>query len=448
MVYQLPGGIHAAAALPHDIPDPDSALRRNMRIGMIVVGALVLVLVALATLVQISGAVIGHGDVTVASKVKKIAHPTGGVIAEVYVRDGDRVRAGQPLMRLDSTVSSVSAEVTGESFDQLLADKARLTAERDGTAGIAFPRELLARHDVSARAAIAEAQRLLRLKRASVAGQRAQLSERIRQQEQLIESYRRQIAANRQQVALIGPERDSVRGLYEKQLVTTARLNQLERAAVDLEGNAASLEANIAQTRARITETRQQILLLDQDSRTAAGAELAEVTRKLSEQQVNKTNAGDTFRRSIIRAPGAGVVDKLAFTTVGGVVPQGQTILEIVPDSEDLTVEARVSPSDIDAIAVGQPAVVRFSAFSAATTPEVAGRLTRISAERAEDQRTGSVFYTIEVEVDEAETARLGGLKLVPGMPVEVFVRTADRSLLSYIVKPLRDQLSRSFRQD
>ncbi|WP_231639172.1 HlyD family type I secretion periplasmic adaptor subunit [Sphingomonas profundi] len=448
MVYQLPGAVLAGDD-HRDIvdADPERSLRRSMRAGMIVVAVLVFGLFGLASIVQVAGAVIGYGEVTVESKVKKIGHPTGGVIAEVYVRDGDRVKAGQPLMRLDSTVTSVNAEVTGESLDQLLADKARLTAERDGAGAIAFPRDLLARGDPSARAAVAEARRLFALKRGSVTGQRAQLVERVKQLEQQIESYRVQIAAGQEQMRLIGPERESVRELWNKQLVTTSRLNQLERTAVDLKGTAASLQANIAQTRARITETRQQMIQLDQDARTSAGAELAEVTRKLAEQQVNTVNAGDVYGRSTIRAPYAGVVDKLAYTTVGGVVPAGATIVEIVPDTDRLTVEAKISPGDIDQLSPGQPAVLRFSAFSAPTTPELNGTVARIAPERTMDERTGSSFYIVRVDVSAGELKRLGGLKLVPGMPVEAFIQTGRRSLMSYVTKPLRDQLRRSFRE-
>ncbi len=247
---------------------------------------------------------------------------------------------------------------------------------------------------------------------------------------------------------LIGPERESVRELWNKQLVTTNRLNELERTAVDLQGNGASLQANIAQTRARITETRQQMIQLDQDSRTNAGVELADVTRKLAEQQVNKVNAKDAFGRSVIRAPYGGVVDKLAFTTIGGVVPAGETIMEIVPDTDRLTIEAKVSPADIDQISPNQAAMLRFSAFSAPTTPELKGSVTRIAAERTTDERSGSSFYVVKIDVSAAELKRLDGLKLVPGMPVEAFIQTGSRSLMSYITKPLRDQLRRSFREN
>ncbi len=169
MVYQFPAPIMPAGDASAIIDaDPERSLRRNMRLGMIVVAVLVFGLFGLAAIVQVAGAVIGFGEVTVETKVKKIGHPTGGVIAQIFVKDGDKVKAGQPLLRLDSTVSSVNAEVSGENLDQLLADRARLAAERDGAAGIAFPPDLLARTDPSAKAAISEARRLFALRRQSV----------------------------------------------------------------------------------------------------------------------------------------------------------------------------------------------------------------------------------------------------------------------------------------
>ena len=449
MVYHVPGLVPAGGARQTiTLIDPDQSLRNIMRVALIVSAVLVFGVFGLSALVQVSSAVIGSGEVAVESKVKKIGHPTGGVIAQVLVHDGDRVKAGQPLMRLDSTVSSVSASVTGQSLDQLRADKARLTAERDGLSAISFPAELTARDDASAREAIGEARRLFALRRESVAGQRAQLNERVRQYEQLIESYRVQIAAGQDQMKLIGPERQSVRDLWNKQLVTTSRLNELERTAVNLRGSGASLSANIAQTRAQIAEIRQQIIQLDQDARTKAGVELADVSRNLALQEVSKANASDQFDRSLIRAPYAGVVDKLAFTTVGGVVPPGATIMEIVPDTDRLTVEAKVSPADIDQLVPNQPATVRFSAFSAQTTPELHGNVTRIAPERTVDERSGGSFYTVRIDVSAAELKRLGELKLVPGMPVEAFIQTGHRSLISYLTKPLGDQLRRSFREN
>lgn len=426
--------------------DPEDELRSKSKWALIAVGALALVLILMATVVQIGGAVIGTGEVEVASKIKRISHPTGGVVNELLVSDGDRVKKGDVLMRLDTTVSGVSAELSSEGVDQLLARKARLEAEREGRATVSFPKELAARSDASAQEAMAQERRVFQLKRSERAGLRAQLADRIRQLNSQIVSYQQQISAIRQQQALIEPERDSVRQLWEDKLVTINRLNQLERTAVDLEGSAASLGANIAQVRSRISETREQMISLDQTARADAGEELAQVESALNEQTVRKVSAGDQYERSTIRAPYDGVVDKLQFTTIGSFVPPAEQIMEIVPDSDQLLVEGQISPADIDQIRVGQKARVRFTAFNLQTTPEFPGRVEFVSAERASDERTGLSFYRVRIAIDQSAIEEEYSLELVPGMPTEIYIETGDRSIMSYITKPLMDQISRAFR--
>lgn len=351
-------------------------------------------------------------------------------------------------MRLDARVMGVSAAVSGEGLDQLLAMRARLEAERDGRPAPLFPAELIRRQDPSARAAVTEESRLFRLRQQARVGQHAQLTERVRQLDQQIRGYQAQINASQRQSALIKPELEGVRDLWEKKLVTINKLNSLERTAVDLDASVASLQANIAQSRARVTEIRQQMIQLDQDARSEAGAQLSEVVAKLADQQVRSVSTDDAYTRAVIRAPYDGVVDKLAFSTIGGVVPPAETIMEIVPDSDRMTVEAQINPADVDQLRIGQDATLRFSAFNAQTTPELTGNLVHVSAEAQVDQRSGIPFYKVRLDVSERELRQLGGLKLVPGMPVEAFIQTGERSLLSYITKPLRDQFNRAFRHD
>lgn len=430
-----------------DLPDPAAQLRRYVRMGGVVMAMLVFGLGGLAAVVQLTSAIVAFGDVTAESGVRRLAHPTGGVIATIEVRNGDKVKAGQVLMRFDTTVSGVGSEVAAKSLDELLAQQARLRAERDELPAIAWPADLLTSRSPAAQAAMASESRLFSLRRAARLGQQAQLRQRVAQLESQISSYRTQIGASRSQSALIEPERDGMRSLYAKKLVTVNRMNELERTAVALTANAASLEANIAQARAQISEVRSQAITLAQDARSQAGVELAEVTARVADSRVRKASAGDTFDRSLIRAPQSGTVDKLAYNTIGGVVPAAQTIMEIVPDTDRMTVEAKVSPADIDQVRSGQPATLRFSAFNMRTTPEVGGTVKIVSAERVNDDRTGTSYYTVRLEIPPAELAKLGDLKLVPGMPVEAFIQTGRRSMLSYLFKPIADQLSRSFRQ-
>ncbi|MBC2666875.1 HlyD family type I secretion periplasmic adaptor subunit [Novosphingobium flavum] len=427
--------------------DPAAAFARSLRRARWMLGLTFAGLIAPLAVIPVSGAVIAPGEVAVAGQVKKIAHPRGGVIAAIPVSNGTRVSAGQVLMRLDSNVSAAGAAMTAESIDQLLARQARLRAERDGLGTITFPAELAARAAQPQVAAImAGERRLFTLGRAALAGQRAALAAQIEQAGKAAGSYRVQGGVYRQQAALIAEERAANDKLWEKRFTTLQRRNELARAAVGLNGNAAAAEAQAASQVSRAAELREQMFVLDQDARRQAGTDLALVEQKLLDQRQANITAQDANERNLIRAPYGGVVDKLAFTTLGGVVPAGETILEIVPDRDPLVIAARISPADIDEVTAGQDVTVRFSAFRAGTTPEIKGRLTRIAADRTVDPQRGAVYYTAEISLAPQDLAPLGPLRLRAGMPAESFIRTGSRSLLSYLFKPLADQFARAFR--
>lgn len=399
------------------------------------------------TLIPISRAVIAGGEVTVASRVKKIAHPRGGVIAEIPVSNGTRVRAGQLLMRLDTNVSAASAAMTVESLDQLLAREARLRAERDAHGTIEFPAALLARqNDPLVANAISEEKRIFELNRAARAGQHAAIQAQIAQASKASGSYVVQADVYRQQEALIAEERKANDALWEKRYTTLQRRNELARAAVGLHGNVASAEAQASQMSSKIAELRQQMIVLQEDSRRQAGAELAQVQGRIIDLRQNNVVAQDTNERNTIRAPYNGLVDKLAYTTIGGVVPAGDTIMEIVPEHDPLIVTAKVSPTDIDQLTVGQKATLRFSAFNSRITPEIEGKVSKIGADRTVDAQRGIAFYTVEIEISDGELRKLGDLKLRPGMPAEAFIKTGADTMLSYLLKPLSDQFARAFR--
>ncbi len=427
--------------------DADAGIRAKTRVSLIALGVLVFGLGGAAAFVPIGGAVVGTGQVGVESRIKRIAHPVGGIIEAISVKMGDHVRKGDILMRLDDTVSGVDAELTTLSVDQMMAQRARLEAERLGAPTIDFPRALLDRDDAGARKAMQDERRLFGIRRDEAGGMRAQLLARIGQYNQQIAGYAAQIGALQQQAVLIGPERKGVKQLYERGLVTIGRMNQLERTEVDLQGNIASLRAQIAQTEAKITEAREQIIQTQQTRRSEAGTQLTTVNATLNQQQVRSVSAGDLQGRSVIRAPYAGVVDKLAFATIGDVVKPAETIMEIVPDNDTLLVEAAVSPADVDQLRPGQIARIRFTAFNSTATPEIHGRVTVVAPERTTEPQSQRSFYAVRVAIDQAELAR-EHMKLVPGMPADVFIETGHRSMLSYVTKPLRDQLARAFRDN
>lgn len=422
-------------------------LRKRTRLALGLVALLVIGFFGLAAILQVGGAVTGSGEVTVESSVKTVSHPSGGVLIALKVRDGDHVAKDQELMRFDTAVSGVGSASAATGLFQLIARRARLEAERDGAASLVFPREITASTDPEARESIARETRTFNLRREDSRGALALLGARATQYQDQIGSYQAQITAIDRQAALIGPELAGLRTLYKRQLVTLERINALERTAVQLEGAKAALLANIAEARARIAETREQMLNVDKTRRSDAATELATVTAQLNDQQVRVATAGDAYSRSIIRAPQSGTVDKLAYSTVGSAVPAGQPILQIVPDRDALIVEARIRPADVDQLHLGQKARVTFSGLDRQSTPDIAGTLTFISADLAHDERSGASWYRVRILLDPDEMAHAPGIVLKAGMPAQVFVKTGDRSILSFILKPLFDQLRYAMRE-
>lgn len=433
-----------------DVPryEPEASLRSEVRTGLILCAALVFGLGGLAAFIPITGAVIGPGEVTVSSHVREIGHPSGGVVADIMVRDGDRVTKGQPLIRLDTTVSGATAAYTGENVDQLLARAARLTAERDNAAEITFPDELARqKRDPNIAALMQEERKTLSLRRASRHSLSAQLGQRISQTEADVASARTKARSYADQATLIRGELDATRRLYEKRYTTLDRLNALERSASGLAAEAGSAREAATAGSARIGELQLQRGSVNADARSAAAAELMDVLARISELRRAQVAADDNYERSVIRAPETGVIDKLAVRTVGGIIPPGQTLLQLVPEDDRMIVEATISPTDIDQVHSGQTAMIRFSAFPARTTPELNGTVTHVSADRTDDRETRSAFYRVTVAFDRGEVAKLGKLQLRPGMPAETFIQTGRRTMLGYILKPLADQLARAFRE-
>lgn len=424
-------------------PPPGLPLRRILGVST----GLLAVLLVFAAFVPIGGAVIASGQVGVESRVKRIAHPTGGVIAAIAVANGDHVDKGALLMRLDDRVSGADASFSSLTVEQLLAQRARLEAERLGRPTIDFPPELRTSETASAARAISDESRQFANRNAEQAQLRAQLRSRIAQYGEQIRGMAAQIAALQKQQVLIGPEREGLRALWEKKLVTINRMNLLERTAADLEGNVASLHAQIAQVRARITETREQEIQLGQTRQVEAGTELARVNTSLNEQSLRSISASDQNDRSTIRAPYAGTVEKIAFSAIGDVIRPAEPIMEIVPDNESMVVEAAVSPKDIDQLRKGQTARVRFSAFNRAATPEITGKVIYVATDRSENANTHVAYYTARIAIDQPSLKR-EGLGLRSGMPADVYIETGNRSIMSYVTKPVRDQFARAFRDN
>jgi HlyD family secretion protein len=424
------------------------SIRRHITAGTILVAVLLFGLGGWASTAEISGALIAQGSVVVDSNVKKVQHPTGGVVGELFVRDGDHVKEGDMLLRLDETVTQANLAIVTKGLTELYARKARLAAERDGADSVAAPPELAdGVNDPDVKEALGSERKLFDLRRQDRLGQKQQLQERITQLQQQIAGLSAQQDAKNKEVALIEQELQGVRDLYAKNLVQLNRLTSLERDEARLEGELGQLVAQAAEAKGKIAEIQLQIIQVDQDLSSDVAKELRETDSKIGEYVERKVTAEDQLKRTDIRAPQDGIVFQSTANTVGGVIAAGDPIMLIVPESDNLLVEVKVDPKDIDQIQFGQPVLLRFSSFNVRTTPELNGTVVRMGADTTTDQRTGQSYYLVRISMTADEIKRLGDVKLTPGMPVEAFIQTGERTMLSYLVKPLHDQLMRSFRE-
>ncbi len=437
------------AAPPRPRAAAKDSIRRHLALTVGLGTALVIGVGGWATFTEISGAVIAPGQLVVESDVKKVQHPTGGVVGELRVREGQKVKAGDILIRLDETQTRANLDIVLKALDEAAARRARDEAERDGARTVTFPPELLARaasDPVVARLIDGES-RLFTARVNGREGQKAQLRERVSQLRQEISGLTEQAAAKEREIQFIGPELKGVRDLYAKNLVQLSRVNQLERDGARLQGERGQLMASTASARGKITETELQILQIDQDMRTEVGKDLAEIRGKWSELVEKRVAAEDQLKRIDMRAPQDGTVHQLTVHTIGGLVTPSEPAMLIVPSADQLAVEVRVQPQDIDSVQLDQKAVLRFPAFNQRTTPEIDGIVTRVSADVSTDPKTGASFYTARIKVPETEKERLGGVRLQPGMPVETFMQIGERSVLSYLTKPLTDQIAKAWRE-
>jgi HlyD family secretion protein len=425
----------------------------SIRAHLVAIAAAALFLVlgvgVIGATTELAGAVIAAGALVVESSVKKVQHPTGGIVGELLVHDGSRVQVGDLLIRLDETMAQANLAMVDKSLAELYARRARLEAERDGSDAIEFPDDLLqsAQQQADIGRVVTGERRLFELRRQAQDGQKAQLRERVSQLKEEVRGYTEQSAAKVKEIEFIGRELEGVRDLFSKNLIPISRVTALERDGARLEGERGQLVATIAQGKGKISETELQIIQVDQTMRSDVAKELADIRAKIAELVERRVTAADQLQRIDIRAPQAGVVHQLSFFTTGGVVAAGEQIMLIVPQADDLIVEVRVDPQKIDQLQLGRPATLRFPGFNQRTTPELNGRVTRIAADVIQDQRTGQPYYLVRIGLATDEIERLNGLKLVPGMPVEAFISTGERTMLSYLLKPLTDQARRAFRE-
>ena len=423
--------------------------RAPLALGFIAIAVLVGGFGAWAALSNIAGAVVASGQIEVERNRQAVQHPQGGVVLTLDVIEGQRVAEGEILMRLDPSTIRSNLTVIRAQLNEWRARQARLEAERDLATRIAFPADLLETAATDPDLAdVLEGQRNLFAARAETLAQEVdQLGRRADQIRAQIDGFTAQDQALRDQRSLVLAELENVQNLVERGLAEASRALSLQREAARLLGSIGEIEAASAEAAGRITEIELQVLQQQTARREEAIAELREVRVQQAELIERQRVLERQMEDSEIRAPVAGVVYGLAVFGARSVVQAAEPVLYLVPQDRPLVISTRIAPTDVDEVFVGQAVTLRFPAFDMRTTPELFGLVRQVSADAFVDGASGASFYEAEIVLNEGETSRLGGETLLPGMPVEAFIRTEDRTPLAYLLRPLADYFNRAFRE-
>ncbi|MBR9862051.1 MAG: HlyD family type I secretion periplasmic adaptor subunit [Rhodobacteraceae bacterium] len=439
----VPGGAAPTAARAQ------WSARKPLFLGMLAVAVLVGVLGIWGSFATISGAVISSGMIQVESLRQVVQHPQGGVVGEIMVKEGDRVEAGDVLIRFDDTMLRSELATVNGQLNEILSRRARLIAERDDADTLSFDPELLdvAKTSPDVKALIDGQSRLFEARRESLDKQVEQLNERKQQIKLQIRGVEAQLESSRQQVELITKELVDQQGLLAKGLAQASRVLSLEREAARLKGSIGELESAAARGGAQIVETDIQILQLRNQRREEAISTLRDLSYSEIEMLERKLSLRETLSRMDVRAPMSGVIHGLTVHAIRSVVRPADAILYVVPTDSPLVITTRISAINVDQVHVGQDASLRFSTFDQRTTPEIFGTVAKVSADVFQDETTGMSYYSAEIVPNEGEMERLGDVELLPGMPVEAFIKTEERSPISYLTKPFTDYFNRAFRE-
>lgn len=425
-------------------------MRRQVIWGIAVIAILGGTATAWASLAKLESAVVAQGVVVVEGSVKKVQHPTGGVVGKLLVKEGQRVKAGELLMSLDDTTTRAQLGIVDNDLTSFRIRAARLSAERDDAQAIELPADLIetAKRDANIRKVIESERRLLETRRNGRTGQKGQLAERIDQLKLEIVGTQEQLEAANTTLQLAKNEFKVQKELLERGLTQTQRVTALEREVARTVGQVGELTAKISQLKGKITETDLQISQVDRETATEVQKDLRDAETKITELSERRNAAIDVLKKIDIRAPSTGVVNQLNANTIGGVIAPSDVMMIIVPDTSRLEVEVQMNPQDIDQIGAGTPARVRFTAFNRNTTPEIQGTMYRVGADRAKEQQTGRPYFSGGISFTAEQLAVLGNNNvLVAGMPAEVYIRTGERTFASYLFKSMSDFFKRGLNE-
>lgn len=423
--------------------------RRPLMIGFLALALLIGGFGTWSVVASISGAIVASGRVEVDQNRQVVQHPDGGVVARLEVEEGDLVEAGDVLIALDASLLHSELSIVESQLFELMSRRGRLRAERDGAPSVRFDDDLM--EIAATRPEVQELtdgqSRLFAARAETLAKEGAQLEKRRGQIADQVIGIVAQQDALESQLALIRQELETQQGLLDKGLAQASRVLSLQREEARLRGEVGELTASVAQAQGRITELDIEILKLQTTRREEAITELRELQYRELELAERRQSLLEQLDRLEIRAPVSGIVYGLTVFTPRSVIRAAEPVLYLVPQDRPLVIAARVDPIHVDEVFVGQPVNLRFATFDARTTPELFGQVTKVSADAFVDDRTQQSYYRAEIILSEGEADKLGELKIVPGMPVETFIRTADRSPLAYLVKPLAEYFNRAFRE-
>jgi len=428
-------------------PQIQTSIDTPMRVGLLILFLVFGIFGVWAAVAPIEGAAHAPGIVVVKTYKKLVQHLEGGIVSEILAQNGDYVSAGEPLLILDNTQPLAQLEITNSQFVALKAIESRLIAERDEHSAVIYP-DSLTRGELNGSEEMSAQTQIFQARKAANEGAIEVLEQRIEQLHSKRVGLHALKTSKETLAASYAEELVDVRELLSQGFSDKTRVRELERSHALSSGEAAELTASISTTEIEIGEARLQILQRRREFLNEVVNQLGETQTNLKDVLERTTALRDIVSRTVVRAPAAGVVNGMQIHTVGGVVGPGQPIVDIVPQTEELIIEARVSPLDIDRVTEGQSVMIRFSSFGRGSVPTIFGTVLNLSADALLDQNTGASYYQARIEVTAEGIADLGSLTLMPGMPADTFIATGARTFLQYLFKPLTNAMARSFIED
>jgi HlyD family secretion protein len=426
----------------------EKSIRRTQFFGYVSLVAMLGIFGAWTELASINGAVIAPATIVAESYSKKVQHREGGNVLRILAKDGDLVEAGQELVLLDPTETKADLAIVDAQLDEMRIKKSRLEAQRDGSPDLILPAAMADRAGEGGIAQILAGQkRLLESTLQTAASKKEQLDKQVGQLNDQITGIDSQLVAGKKQLALIKIQFANLQKLQKEGLVPESRVSDMEREMARIDGEQGQLQASKASAEAKIGEVNLQIIQISEDYRNQALTDMRETDSKIAELSERRVSAASRLSRMSIRAPITGTIFQMNLHTEGGVVAPGETLMMILPKGDDLVLQAQVAPNDIDHIHLGQPARIRFTAFNARVTPEIAAEVTQVSADTSRNDSQSPPFYAIRLTISAKELEVLGVNRLKPGMSAEAFIQTESRSPFSYLIKPLMDQFAHAMRE-